>query len=238
MIVFWRLFLALFLTDFLFFDKTLHTAQGKKRYWAVTLRSVGVLGFSLLFCWKYLTMPWPFLHPSFLLPGWFCIACFALFHALTDCYFHFGGKIKYGYTGAFLLRNLVNVWFIVLIAPFKTLYETGTLFAEPWIVFCAGFVIATRAIGCLIFALEQDLYGRDYPSFDEQWMLALMRAIFFLGMLLPGIRWAVLFVIWLGACLYARRIRLLDVPSWAFWLCVFGASFVGFLIRLRFYLVG
>ena len=238
MIVFWRLFLALFIADFLFFDKTYQTAQGKKRYRAVALRGAGVLGLSLLFCWQYLAMPWPLLYPTFLCPGWLCVVVFALFHILTDCYFQLGGKIKYGYTLTFLLRNLVNVWFIILVSPFKTLYETGNFFAEPWIVFCAGLLIAMRVIGSFIFALEQDLYGRDYPSFDEQWMLALMRAIFFLGMLLPGIRWAVLFVIWLGACLYARCIRLLDVPAWAFWLCVFGASFVGFLIRLRFYLVG
>ncbi len=237
MIVFWRLFLAVFLTDFLLFDKTLHTAKGAQRFRAVALRSLGVLVLSLLFCYKYVTTPWPFLHPTFLLPGWVCIVGLALFHALTDVYFHFGGRMKGGYTLTFVLRNLVNVWFMVLIAPFRTLYETGAFFAEPWVVFCGGLVIATRVIGAFIFALEQDLYGRDYPTFDEQWMLALMRAIFFLSMLLPGIRWAVVLVAWLGACVYARRIRLLDVPVWAFWMCVIGASFVGFLLRLRFYLV-
>ncbi len=238
MIVFWRLFLALFIADFLFFDKTYYVAQGKTRYRAVALRSAGVLGLALLFCWQYLAMPWPFLYPALLLPGWVCIGLFALFHGVTDLYFQFSGQVKYGHTLTFLLRNLVNVWFIILVSPFKTLYETGAFFAEPWVVFCGGLLIAMRAIGAFIFALEQDLYGRDYPTFDEQWMLALMRAVFFLGMLLPGIRWAVMNVVWLGACLYARRIRLLDVPTWAFWLCVWGAVFVGFLIRLRFYLVG
>ena len=236
MIVFWRLFLAVTLTDFVFFHKAVHKQQ-EDHLKAMAIRSVAFAVLAFLFCHKYLTMGWPFLE-EVTLPGWVCILLFALFHGFTDHYFHFGGKYKWGYTLSFFVKNFVNVLFLVLIAPFEELYHSGNFFAEPWVVFVVGLLLATRVLGWFIFALEQDKYGREYPSFDEQWLLALARAIFFLLMLLPGLRWAGVFVVWMGACLYARKIRLLDIPAWAFFLGSFGAAFIGFLVRLRFYLVG
>ncbi len=237
MIVFWRLFLALFLTDFVFFSKRIYNLQQRSRVAAMAVRSGTFLVLATSFCWRYLSIQWPFLE-EVLLPGWLCILLFALFYGFTDYYFQLGGKVKYGYTLSFFLKNFVNILFLVLIAPFQTLYETGNFFAEPWVVFCVGVLLATRGIGWFIFSVEQDKYGRDYPTFDEQWMLGLMRAIFFLIMLLPGIRWAIFLIVWISACLYARRIRLLDIPGWAFAVCIVGAVMVGFLVRLRFYLVG
>lgn len=237
MIVFWRLFLAVTLTDFVFFHKGIYKQQQESRIKAMAIRSVTFSVLALLFCHRYLHMGWPFLE-GVTLPGWVCILLFALFHGFTDYYFHFGGKVKYGYTLSFFVKNFVNTLFLVLIAPFEELYHSGNFFAEPWVVFVVGLLLSTRVLGWLIFALEQDTYGREYPSFDEQWLLALVRAIFFLLMLLPGIRWAVVFVVWMSACIYARRIRLLDIPTWAFLIGSLGAAFIGFLVRLRFYLVG
>jgi hypothetical protein len=127
---------------------------------------------------------------------------------------------------------------LFLIAPLHVLYKTGHFFAEPWIIFLVGLITTTRVLGWFIFAIEQDKYGRDYPTLDERWMLMMVRAIFFLIMLLPGVRWLVLFLIWLGTCLYARRMRLMDVTNWAFFAGVVGSVLIGFLVRLRFYVMG
>ena len=236
MIVFWRLFLALFLTDFVFFHRAVYRMQQQSRLKAMAIRSGTFAVLALAFCHNYLTEGWPFLE-EVTLPGWVCILLFALFHGFTDYYFQLGGKFKYGYTLTFFLKNFVNVLFLVLISPFRVLYETGNFFAEHWVIFLVGLVLATRVLGWFIFAVEKDKYGRDYPTFDEQWLLALVRAVFFLIMMLPGWRWMVVFAVWFGVCLYARRNRLLDVPAWAFYIGAFGAAFIGLLVRLRFYLV-
>ena len=236
MIVFWRLFLALMLTDFVFFPRPLQ-AWKNSRVKSIMLRTVTFAGLALLLCHNYLTEGWPFME-EVTLPGWVCILLFSVFYGVTSYYFELGGKIKNGYTTTFFLKNIAYILFLVLMAPFRTLYETGNFFVEQWVVFLVGFLLATRVIGWFVYCVEQDLYGRDYPSFDEQWLLALVRAVFFLIMLLPGWRWAVVWVVWLGACLYARRSRLLDMPAWAFYVGVFGATFIGLLVRLRFYLVG
>ncbi len=234
MIVFWRLFLALCLTDFVFLQDSLVRVLKLDRWKLIAARSGLFAVLALALCHHYLTEGWPFME-TVALPGWVCILLFALFHGVTDRYFELGGKMKWGHTLSFFLKNFVNILFLVLIAPFRELYESGNFFAEHWIVFLVGLVLCTYVLGWFIFAIEKDKYGRDYPTFDEQWLLAVVRAIFFLSMMLPGWRWMVVLTVWLGACMYARRSRLLDVPAWAFYVGAFGAVFIGFLVRLRFY---
>lgn len=237
MIVFWRLLLALFLTDFVFLSwDTSHAKKTKRVKW-VLARSALFTGLAFLLCQGYLSEGWPFIA-EWTVPGWMCVCAFAVFYGAVSCWAILSEKRKGAYTLTFFLQHLLNILFLVLIAPFRVLYETGNFFAEDWVIFLVGLVVATRIVGAFIFALERDLYGRDYPTWDEQWLLALVRAIFFLIMLLPGLRWAVVLAVWFGACLYARRIRLLDVPGWAFYIGAFGAAFIGLLVRLRFYLVG
>lgn len=236
MIVFWRLFLAYFLTDFVFFHKTINQVREEKPVKGAILHSAVFLFWGFLLCKNYLTMEWPFLE-LFDLPGWVCILLFCAFHVSTDGLFQFGGKCKHGFVLTFFLKNIVNLLFLFLCVPFKVLYETGNFFAEPWIVFCAGLVVATRVIGWGLIAVEQDRHGVKYISFDERLVLMIVRAIFFLIMLLPGWRWRVLFFVWLFICMYARRIRLMDVSNFVFYVGAFGAAFIGFLVRLRFYLI-
>lgn len=236
MIVFWRLFLAYFLTDFVFFHKTIDQVRHENRVRGICLHALVFFFWSFTLCYGYLSMPWPFLELVHL-PGWMCIVLFGLFHIFTDDLFQFGGKCKHGFVLTFFLKNTVNVLFLFLCVPFKVLYETGNFFAEPWIVLCVGLVCATRVLGWGLIAVEQDRYGENYVSFDERLMLMIVRAIFFLIMLLPGWRWIVVLAVWLGTCMYARRIRLMDISNFVFYVGALGSVFLGFLVRLRFYLM-
>ena len=237
MIVFWRLFLAFFLTDFVVFNRMAEKLRARSRALGMLLHGGVFLLLCLGLCYGYLTMSWPFLELVHM-PGWVCIILLTLFHVFSDEFFQFGGKSRHGYLMTFFVKNLANFLFIFLCVPFKVLYETGNFFAEPWVIFCVGLVSCTRMLGWFSFAIEQDRYGRDYPTFDERWLLSMMRMIFFLIMLLPGWRWVVLLTVWFMACLYARRIRLMDISHAAFYIGIIGSVAVGFLVRLRFYLVG
>ena len=237
MIVFWRLFLAFFLTDFVVFNRMAEKLRARSRALGMLLHGGVFLLLCLGLCYGYLSMQWPFLELVHL-PGWVCIILLTLFHVFSDEFFQFGGKSRHGYLMTFFVKNLANFLFIFLCVPFKVLYETGNFFAEPWVIFCVGLVSCTRMLGWFSFAIEQDRYGRDYPTFDERWLLSMMRMIFFLIMLLPGWRWVVLLTVWFMACLYARRIRLMDISHAAFYIGIIGSVVIGFLVRLRFYLVG
>lgn len=236
MIVFWRLFLAYFLTDLIFCFESADMLRAPGNWKRVLSHGIVFLVLALTLCTGYLTMQWPFLEIVDL-PGSVVIVLFSLFYMFSGRFFNFGGQIKHGYFLSFFLKTFINILFLFLCVPFHVLYQTGNFFAEPWIVFCAGLVLATRVVGRCIFTIEQDRYGRDYPTFDEQWLLMTTRAIFFLIMLLPGWRWVILLLVWGAACMYARKIRLLDVTNFAFYGSIFAAAFLGFLVRLRFYLV-
>ncbi len=236
MIVFWRLFLAYFLTDFVFFQKTINQVRKETPVKGLILHTLVFLFWSFTLCQGYLTMEWPFLDLVDL-PGWACILLFCAFHVSTDNLFQFGGKCKHGFVLTFFLKNIVNITFLFLCVPFHVLYQTGNFFAEPWIIFCVGLVCATRVIGWGLISVEQDRYGGDYISFDERLVLMTVRAIFFLIMLLPGWRWMIVLLVWLGTCMYARKIRLMDVSNLVFYVGAFGAVAIGFLVRLRFYLI-
>lgn len=241
MIVFWRLLLAFFITDFVLFNHSGEKNAVEKRLshsrTAGWLLHGGVfLLFGLGLCYGYLTMPWPFFG-LVELSGWMCIVLFAVFHVFVDEFFRFGGKFRYGYLTTFIVEILLNVMFLFLCVPFLALYETGSFFAEGWVIFLVGLLGATRVLGWFIFAIEQDRYGRDSLTFDESWLMMMVRAIFFLIMLLPGWRWAVVLAVWFSACVFARRNRLMDVSSLAFYIGVIGSVLIGFLVRLRFYLV-
>ena len=86
-----------------------------------------------------------------------------------------------------------------------------------------------------VYLVEQDMYGRDFPTMDEKFVTMLMRLIFFLIVLLPGWRWLVWFVAWFWACLVARKNRLMDLSPFAFYFGIFGAAAVGFLVRWGWY---
>ena len=234
MIVFWRLFLAYFLTDFVLFNHAGEKAFARSRAAGFLLHGGVFLLLGLGLCHGYLTMTWPFLELVHL-PGWVCMLLFTVFHVFSDDFFQFGGKFRHGYVVTFLVKNLVNLLFLFLCVPFHVLYETGNFFAEPWVIFLVGLIVSTRVLGWFIFAVEQDRYGSEYPTFDARWLLMMARAIFFLIMLLPGWRWAAVLAVWFSACAYARRNRLLDVSSMAFYVGIFGSVLIGFLVRMRFY---
>lgn len=236
MIVFWRLFLSMYMADVILFRKLLKI-QAQNRLWATLIRTVVFLVSAFWLCRHYLTLAWPFFGVIDL-PGWLCLLLFGAFYAGVHQFFNFGGQIRGGHLLTFFVKNTFLFLFLFLCVPFLVVYHTGNFFAQPWIIFCVGIVISTYLLKWLFSALEQDRYQIDDISFDEHWMLMMMRLIFYVIMLLPGIRWCVLLVIWFGACVYARNNRLLDVSKTVFYLSIMGSVFIGLLVRLRMYWIG
>ena len=236
MIVFWRLFLSLYMADFLLFHK-MAKIQAKNHTLATAIRSGVFLVCALWLCRHYLTLSWPFFGVIDL-PGWLCVVLFGVFFACVHQFFDFGGRMRYGHLLTFFVKNAFLLLFLFLCTPFLVVYQTGNFFAQPWVIFLVGLVVTTRLVEWFLVALEQDCYGAHELSFDEQWMMMMMRLIFFLIMLLPGVRWLILFVIWLAAAIYARKIRLLDVANTVFYISVASSFIIGLLVRLRMYWVG
>jgi len=236
MIVFWRLFLAMFAADFLLLHKMWQLrARSQTKATAVRVAFFYVVAFVL--CRDYLTMEWPFFG-VWDLPGWVCIILLGILFGVVHQFFNFGGQFKHGHFVTCVSKLSLFGLLLFLTSPLVTLYETGHFFAQPVVVFMAGLVMATRIIEWPIAAILQDRYEGMFLTVDEGFLMTIVRTLFYLIMLLPGVRWLILFVIWLAACLYARWIRLMDVSRTMFYLSIIGATLVGLLVRLRIYWIG
>ena len=233
--IFWRLMFGHLLCDF-----TLQTNFINR--WKRT-SMWGLLAHCAMHPVAYLIITWPFLNErwidnSFLhLNGWTCIAIIFITHFLEDWWRVFT-IAKYGMpdnTLFFAWDQVIHYAVIFSVAPLAaTTAATPGFFPEKWPVLGCLFVLITHACTVLIYFLEKDLQGADYPGDDEKHLAMAERLVLALCFMFPTALGAgVLAAIWLAVMFFLRRRRLFDLTTFTFYmgaavavLCGLGARFV------------
>ena len=234
MIVFWRLVLAYYAGAVLFYHKGFVAWKEKHPVWGYFIQGVVFLSLAEFVCLPYLTMDWQ-LAEKWPLPGWAAVLCLSGWYLAVEYLFSSRLNQTHGFTRRFFIHEICMWGAILACSPLHVLYHTGNFMAEPMTVFWVGVLLVTKMFSVFIYRVELDLYGRDFPTLDESFVTMLMRLIFFLMVLLPGWRWLVWLVIWLWACMVARKNRLMDLSPFALYFSAFGAAAVGFLVRFGWY---
>ena len=234
MIVFWRLLAAYYIGAILFYNRCFFAWRDKHPVPAYLLQGLVFVGLTSLLCAPYLSMDWR-LAEQWTFHGMTAVVVLSLLYVLINHLFVFRTHQTHGYTCVFLLHEIAILAAILACSPLHIVYHTGNLMAEPITVFLVGALVVTKMFSVFIYMVEQDLYGRDYPTLDESFVTMLMRLIFFLMVLLPGWRWLLWFGIWFWACLVARKNRLMDLSHFAFYFSIFGAAIIGFAVRFSWY---
>ncbi len=234
MIVFWRLILTYYLCAVLFYHLRFFAWRNRHPAVAAGLQGGIFAVVAGLLCSPYLFIDWQFaeLYP---LPGWAGVLVASVLYALINRLLVYRPGQKYGYTVTFLFHELLAWLSIFICSPLHILYQTGNFMAEPLIIFLIGLIVVTKIFSLFVYAVEMDLYGRDYPTIDESFVTMLMRLIFFLIVLLPGWRWVFWFFVWFYACGEAHQNRLMDFSRFALYFSALGATAVGFLVRYSWY---
>lgn len=234
MIVFWRLLVVYYILAVLFYNRAFFAWRARRPVLSGCVQGGSFFLLSMLVLWPYLVMKWPFFH-FFSLHGWQCVILLSLFYVANDRLLVFrAGQIKY-HSLTFLTHDFLAVLFIFLASPLEVLYQTGNWVADSWAVFLVGGLVVTKMFSVFIYMVEQDFFGRDYPTIDESFVTMLMRLIFYLIVLLPGWRWLLWFFVWLWACQIARKNRLMDFSRFALYFGILGATAIGFLTKWSFY---
>lgn len=235
MSVFWRLTLAYYICAVLFYNRRFFAWRDKSPVLSSAVQFAAYFAIGGALTWSYWQLPWPLLGlwPS---SSVICLTAFALFETVNNKMMVYRSGQQKRHALTFAVHDILALLFILLCAPTHVLYETGNFVADPWIVFCVGLLVVSKMFSVFIYMVEQDVYGRDYPTIDESFITMLMRVIFYLIVLLPGWRWVLWFVVWLWACRVARRNRLLDFSRFALYFGALGATAVGFLAKWSFYL--
>jgi len=195
MLIFWRLILAHFLTDFTF--QTNKIAQWKrKNIWGVLFHSGIFFVISIVLCLfsknfssistEYLTEIW------WKFPGWLSIFSIFIIHFGEDYYRIW--TIKKGGSPDnlffFLWDQFIHIVLIFLFSP----EDSGKIFEEKIVIIAIGIVLVTHFSSILIYYLEEIIYGHEHilNRLKGKYYRMAERITIFISLLLPGLWWLML----------------------------------------------
>ena len=176
--------------------------------------------FYIVLCWPYLGEHW-IDHPWLRLNGWSCIAFVFVTHLLED-WWRVYTIFRYGMpdnTLFFAWDQVIHYSVIFAVAPMAASQAATTgFFPEKWPVLGCLFVLVTHACTVLIYFVEKDLHGAEYPGFDEKYLAMAERLVLAMCFLFPSAGGAaVLAAAWLGVMFYLRRSRVFDLTAFTFY---------------------
>lgn len=235
--IFWRLMFGHLLCDF-----TLQTNFINR--WKRT-SMWGLLAHCAMHPVAYLIIAWPFLgdywvdNSFFRLNGWTCVAIIFITHFLED-WWRVYTIFKYGMpdnTLFFAWDQVIHYAVIFAVAPLAVSATATTgFFPEKWPVLGCLFVLVTHACTVLIYFLEKDLHGADYPGDDEKHLAMAERLVLSLCFLFPSLAGAVgLAAGWLAIMFFLRRRRLFELTAFTFYMGAAVAVLCGIAARIVYY---
>ncbi len=235
--IFWRLMFGHLLCDFTFQTNFINRWK-RTSMW-------GLLVHSVMHPAAYVIIAWPFLgeywveNVFFRLDGWSCVAIIFIAHFLED-WWRVYTIFKYGMpdnTLFFAWDQIIHYAVIFSVAPLAvTTTATAVFFPEKWPVLGCLFVLITHACTVLVYFLEKDLHGADYPGDDEKYLAMAERLVLALCFLFPTAFGAfALAAGWLGVMFFLRRRRLFDLTAFSFYMGAVLAVLGGLALRAVYY---
>jgi hypothetical protein len=235
--IFWRLMFGHLLCDFTFQTNFINRWKRTSRW--------GLLTHCAMHPVAYLFLAWPFLgdvwieNAFFHLNGWSCISIIFITHYLED-WWRVYTIFKYGMpdnTVFFAWDQIIHCAVIFAVAPLaEAISPTGSYFPEKWPVLGCLFVLITHGCTVLIYFLEKDLQGADYPGDDAKHLAMAERLVLALCFLFPTAFGAgALAAAWLGVMFFLRRRRLFDLTTFTFYTGAAVAVLCGLAARAVYY---
>ncbi|MEK7384181.1 MAG: DUF3307 domain-containing protein [Elusimicrobiota bacterium] len=218
--IFWRLLFGHMLADFTF-QTNLINRWKRTSHVGLLVHCLMHPAFYVALCWPYLGEYWVE-NIFFRLNGWTCILIVFLVHWLEDWWRVFT-IFKYNMpdnTVFFLWDQIIHYSVLFAVVPMAAdSVSFSGFFPEKWPVLGCLFVLVTHACTVMVYFLEKDIRGTDYPGFDEKHLAMAERLVLALCFLFPSIAGAALLAaLWLGAMFFLRRNRLFDLTAFTFYM--------------------
>lgn len=235
--IFWRLMLGHMLADFTFQTNFINRWK-RSSFTGLLVHSLMHPAFYVALCWPFLGEYW-IDNPFVRLNGWACIALIFVTHLVED-WWRVYTIVKYGIPDStlFLLWDQVIHYSVIFaVAPLAAVGASGpTLIPERWPVLGCLFVLVTHTCTVVIYFLEKDLHGAEFPGFDEKYLAMAERLVLALCLLFPSPAAAgALAAGWLGVMAYLRRRRLFDLSAFTFYAGAAAAVLCGLAARSVYY---
>ena len=210
MAIFWRLFLSHLLADFTLQFNIVNSLKRKSLY-GMFIHCLTHFVVSVLFTWNELGSAW-FSLGAVKVNGWLALTLMFIFHFFIDEVRIYSMK-HLGYrdgTVSFLVDQILHVYVLFMISPeFGLGYRF--MMPEKWIGISAMLVIVSHVATVLVYFVEKDIYGVQYPNFDVQYFLIFERLVLWAFFFVAGYWWVPFAAAWIFQMFYVRRKRLIDL---------------------------
>lgn len=227
MVIFWRLVLAHLLSDFTF--QTDFINRWKRRsVWGMLVHCLIHLLVAFALTHRYINLVWV-RAGGMELKGWMCVLILGIVHFIEDevrVLMMRRLRTSDG-TWSFLFDQLVHIVVIFTLSPMYAVTMAGTLFPEKWVVLLCLCVGVTHALTVFVYFLEKDLYGAQFPEFDEKYLVMAERLVLWGFFLLPGYWWVPFLALWVAHIFYLRKKRVVDFSKAGLYVGVFMTFLLG-----------
>lgn len=210
MIIFWRMFLSHLLADFTLQLDIVNRLK-RKGPLGMVIHVMTHFVVSVLLCWPFLWQTWFTLGPL-QVNGWGACTVMLVLHYIIDEMRVYSMKklhFKDG-TVSFITDQLLHVYVLFMICP-VSIPDASGLLAEKWTGIACMFVLVSHVSTVLIYFIEKEFFGKEFPNFDEKYFLIFERLVLWSFFFVSGHWWVPFAALWIAQIFYIRRKRIIDL---------------------------
>lgn len=212
MTIFWRLLLSHLLADFtLQFDVV--NRMKRDNAWGMLLHCGTHLVTAFALLWPYLGDVWFGLGPV-PVNGWWALSVMFVVHFIVDELRVFTMK-RLGWrdgTLSFLVDQVLHVYVLFMISPI-VVPGKDMLLPEKWIGIACMLVLVAHFTTVLIYFVEKDFHGKNFPRFDEKYFLIFERVVLWAFFFVDGYWWIPFALAWVVQLFYVKKKRIIDLSA-------------------------
>ncbi|HAH31012.1 MAG TPA: hypothetical protein DCL44_01720 [Elusimicrobia bacterium] len=234
MTIFWRLVLAHLLADYTLQFNFVNALKRRSVY-GMVLHCLTHFVVSAALTWSELGSAW-FSLGSFQVNGWLALTLMFAVHFLIDELRIYSMK-QLGYrdgTLSLIVDQFLHVYVLFMISPMIS-RGYSFLLPEKLVGIAAMLVLVSHVTTVFVYFVEKDIYGKQFPCFDEKYFLIFERLVLWAFFFVAGYWWLPFAVAWICQIFYVRKKRIIDLSLLNITLSIVLTVFFGFWTRYIYY---
>jgi hypothetical protein len=210
MAIFWRLLLSHLLADFTLQFNIVNKLK-RQHLGGMLLHCLTHFIVSVALTYNYLGDVW-FYFGATAVTGWEAMGVMLVSHFLVDELRIYSMK-RLGYrdgTVSIVIDQFLHIYVLFMISPIVS-PGLGFFMAEKWVGIASIFVLVTHVATVMVYFVEKDLFGKEFPSFDEKYFLIFERVVLWSFFFAAGWWWLPFAAAWVVQLFYIRWKKIMDL---------------------------